>query len=190
VRHGVGYLPGDRKAGIVPDQSMAVNVALASLPALSRFGWCDHRAVKRAADDARRRLGIKCHSTTQPIRTLSGGNQQKALVARWLLSGVSVLLVDEPTQGVDIGARAEIHDHLRRFASTGGTVVFASSDLDEVLVLADRVLVLRKGEVGAELVLEQCPGLDRAALLALITGLSREPEHGDQPPPDREGVRV
>jgi ABC-type sugar transport system ATPase subunit len=96
------------------------------------------------------------------------------MVARWLLSGVSVLLVDEPTHGVDIGARTEIHDHFRRFASTGGTVVFASSDLDEVLVLADRVLVLRKGEVGADITLNERPGLDRAALLQLITGLSRE----------------
>jgi ribose transport system ATP-binding protein len=175
VRHGMGYLPGDRKtAGIVADQSVAVNVALASLPAMSRWGWCDRRRLSAAADDARRRLGIRCRSTSQPIRELSGGNQQKVMVARWLLSGVSVLLVDEPTHGVDIGARTEIHDHFRRFASTGGTVVFASSDLDEVLVLADRVLVLRKGEVGADITLNERPGLDRAALLQLITGLSRE----------------
>lgn len=178
VRNGVGYLSRDRKtAGIVGDQSLAVNVALASLPALSRFGWSGRREMNEAAENARRRLGIRCTTTGQPMRTLSGGNQQKALVARWLLSGVSVLLVDEPTQGVDIGARADIHDHLRRFSSTGGTVVFASSDLDEVLVLADRVLILRRGEVAADIVLEERPELERADLLELMTGLSREADH-------------
>lgn len=179
VRHGIGYLSADRKgAGIVSDQSIAVNVALASLPTLSRSGFCDRRRMAAIAEDARNRLGIRCQDVQQPIRTLSGGNQQKALVARWLASGVPVMLVDEPTHGVDIGARAEIHEHLRRYAEDGGALLLATSDLDEALVMADRILVMRRGEIGAELVVDEMPLLDRAGLLALLTGLSSETQEG------------
>lgn len=177
VRHGIGFLSADRKeAGIVGDQSVAVNVALASLPSLSRFGFCDRRRMGTMAENARRRLGIRCQSVRQPIRTLSGGNQQKALIGRWLASGVAVMLIDEPTHGVDIGARAEIHRHLHDFAADGGSLLLATSDLDEALVIADRILVMRRGEIGAELVVDEMPQLDRGALLALLTGLSTEPQ--------------
>jgi ribose transport system ATP-binding protein len=175
VRHDIGYLSADRKGdGLVGEQSVAVNVALASLPKLTRAGFCDRRRIAAIAEEVKERLNIRCQSMHQPIRTLSGGNQQKALVARWLTSGVQIMLIDEPTHGVDIRARAEIHEHLRRFAADGGTVLFATSDLDEALVMADRILVMRKGEVGAELVIEEMPALDRAGLLALVTGLSAE----------------
>jgi ribose transport system ATP-binding protein len=132
--------------------------------------------MRTVAEDARRRLSIRCQSVHQPIRTLSGGNQQKALIARWLASGVPIMLVDEPTHGVDIRARAEIHDHLRTFAASGGTLLFVTSDLDEALVVADRIVVMRTGEVRAELVLAERPELDRAALLGLVTGLTAHSE--------------
>ncbi len=174
-RWGVGFLSADRKgAGIVPDQSVAVNVALAALSEVCRLGFCDRKKMRRIAADAKQRLGIRCQDMGQTISTLSGGNQQKALVARWLVSGVKLLLIDEPTHGVDIGARAELHECLRQYASDGGSIVFATSDLDEALVLADRILVLRKGEIGTEVVVDDRLDLDRAALLALVTGLSRD----------------
>ena len=175
ARWGIGYLPADRKGGgVVGDQSLAVNVVLASLRKFTRIGFADRRRIRSTAEDARQRFGIRCRDVGQPIAALSGGNQQKALVARWLVSGVELLVLDEPTHGVDIGARAEIHEHLRRYVSDAGSLLLATSDLDEALVLADRILVLRKGEIATEIVVDERPDLDRPALLALVTGLSRE----------------
>ncbi len=97
------------------------------------------------------RLDIRCASMAQPMRSLSGGNQQKALIARWLATGIDLFVIDEPTQGVDIGARADIASLLRSYAAGGGTVLFASSDLYEVQELATRVIVLHRGEIVADI---------------------------------------
>jgi ABC-type sugar transport system ATPase subunit len=173
TRAGIGYLPPDRNAaGIIRDQSIAVNIGLASLRRLSRWGLCTNRQLAPTAVHMKEALNIRCRDTRQPIGTLSGGNQQKALIGRWLASGASILVIDEPTQGVDVAARAEIHGHLRRFVGGGNALLFGSSDLDEVLVLANRVLVLRKGELAEELDLTTGEVSDRHELLALVTGLS------------------
>ena len=101
------------------------------------------------------------------MQTLSGGNQQKSVLGRWLAVDPKVLLLDEPTRGVDVGARAEIHAEVRRLADAGGAVVFASSELEEVLLLADRILVMHEGEVAGEL---DSRAATEVAIMRLATG--------------------
>ncbi|WP_026412896.1 sugar ABC transporter ATP-binding protein [Actinomadura oligospora] len=149
VRLGVGFAPEERKAqALLLDQSVTANITLGALPRYSRFGWLDR---SREARDARRRiadLDLRPADPQRPIRTLSGGNQQKAVIARWLLDdGLRLLLLDEPTRGVDIGARAELYTVVRRLADSGVAVLLVSSEVPEVLGLADRVLVMREGRV-------------------------------------------
>ncbi|HEY8374645.1 MAG TPA: sugar ABC transporter ATP-binding protein [Pseudonocardiaceae bacterium] len=148
VAAGIGLAPEERKSqALLLDMPLAHNVTLASLPRYSRFGFVD-RAAERA--DARARLeqlDLRPADPDRLVRTFSGGNQQKAVVARWLLHGCRVLLLDEPTRGVDVGARAELYRLIRELAADGVGVVVVSSEVPEVLGLADRVLVLREGRV-------------------------------------------
>jgi ABC-type sugar transport system ATPase subunit len=142
----MGFLPEDRKAaGVIADQSIATNISLASLAAVSRAGVLNHAAIRRRAEDYRKRLRIKLNSVHEPVSSLSGGNQQKVMLARWLASGVRVLLVEEPTHGIDIGGKAQVHDLLRGFADDGGTVIIASTDVGEVLDVCHRIGVMRHG---------------------------------------------
>jgi ABC-type sugar transport system ATPase subunit len=146
VRAGVGFIPEDRKSdGLVPDQSIAVNISLPSLSGLSRAGVLSWPAIRGQAEQYRESLSIKAVSTEQPIWSLSGGNQQKVMLAKWLASGVEILAIEEPTHGVDIGARLQVHDLLRRFADQGGSVVVASTDVGEILDLCDRIGMMRHG---------------------------------------------
>ncbi|MER5423280.1 sugar ABC transporter ATP-binding protein [Streptosporangium roseum] len=148
VRLGMGLAPEERKAqALLLDQSVARNISLASLGRYSRFGWLDRR---REAADARalvETLDIRPPDPDRPVKTLSGGNQQKAVLARWLLNGRKLLLLDEPTRGVDVGARAELYAVIRKLADEGIGVLLVSSEVPEVLGLADRVLVIREGTV-------------------------------------------
>jgi ABC-type sugar transport system ATPase subunit len=151
IAAGIGYLPEDRKeAGLFPEMSIAHNVAAA---ALGQFGsWrIDGRAYRAAVEEYRLRLRIACPGVDEPVRNLSGGNQQKVILARWLLARPRILIVDEPTRGVDVGAKQEIHDLLREQARRGTAVIVISSDLPEVLTLADRIVVLREGRVAGTL---------------------------------------
>jgi ribose transport system ATP-binding protein len=127
------------------DQSVARNITLGSLDDYARFGWLDRA---REVADARRQietLGIRPPDPGRPIKTLSGGNQQKAVLARWLINDRKLLLLDEPTRGVDVGARSELYAVIRKLADEGVGVLLVSSEVPEVLGLADRVLVLREG---------------------------------------------
>ncbi|GAA5770579.1 sugar ABC transporter ATP-binding protein [Streptosporangium roseum] len=148
VRLGMGLAPEERKAqALLLEQSVARNISLASLGRYSRFGWLDRR---REAADARalvETLDIRPPDPDRPVKTLSGGNQQKAVLARWLLNGRKLLLLDEPTRGVDVGARAELYAVIRKLADEGIGVLLVSSEVPEVLGLADRVLVIREGTV-------------------------------------------
>ena len=151
IRHGVALLTEDRKRlGLLLDESVAVNVTLASLKDLARGPRLDTGAERVAADESIQALGIRAVSGDVPVRTLSGGNQQKVLVARWLRTRPRVLLLDEPTRGVDVGARQEIYALVDRLAREGLAVVLVSSDLTELLGLADRVVVLRAGRMVGE----------------------------------------
>jgi len=151
IATGIGYLPEDRKqAGLFLDMSVAHNVAAAGLRRFGKFVTSGY-AVEQAAEDYRRQLRIACQSVRQPVRSLSGGNQQKVLLAKWLIVEPRVLIVDEPTCGVDVGGKAEVHRLLIDLAERGTAVLVISSDLPEVLTLADRVIVMAQGRVAGEL---------------------------------------
>ncbi|MEV8314400.1 sugar ABC transporter ATP-binding protein [Streptomyces sp. NPDC059900] len=148
VRAGLGLAPEERKAqALLMLESVTNNVSVSSMSRFSRGGWIDRGGERKAAQTATRELSLRPDNPTAPVRTLSGGNQQKAVLARWLLRGCRVLLLDEPTRGVDIGARAELYAVIRRLADDGLAVLLVSSEVPEVLGLADRVLVLREGRV-------------------------------------------
>ncbi|MFE7972633.1 sugar ABC transporter ATP-binding protein [Streptomyces shenzhenensis] len=148
VRAGLGLAPEERKAqALLMLESVTRNVSVSTLSRFSRGGWLDQRAELGAARAATRELSLRPDNPSVPVRTLSGGNQQKAVLARWLLRGCRVLLLDEPTRGVDVGARAELYAVVRRLADEGLAVLLVSSEVPEVLGLADRVLVLREGHV-------------------------------------------
>jgi ABC-type sugar transport system ATPase subunit len=151
VAGGIGYLPEDRKqAGLFLEMSLAHNVAAAGLSRFGRF-VTSRRAIERVTGDFCRELQIACRSVHQPVGSLSGGNQQKVLLAKWLLVEPRVLIVDEPTRGVDVGGKAEVHRLLVELAGRGTAVLLISSDLPEVLSLADRILVMAQGRIVGEL---------------------------------------
>ncbi|MGV9731768.1 sugar ABC transporter ATP-binding protein [Streptomyces albogriseolus] len=148
VRAGLGLAPEERKAqALLMLESVTRNVSVSSMSRFARAGWIDRGAELGAARAAVRELSLRPDNPDVPVRTLSGGNQQKAVLARWLLRGCRVLLLDEPTRGVDVGARAELYAVVRRLADEGLAVLLVSSEVPEVLGLADRVLVLREGSV-------------------------------------------
>ncbi|WP_327589095.1 sugar ABC transporter ATP-binding protein [Nonomuraea sp. NBC_00507] len=148
VRHGMGLAPEERKAqALILDQSVTANITLGTLPGFAKFGWIDRKRERSEAKRLSEMLDIRPPDTERPIRNLSGGNQQKAVLARWLLGGLKLLLLDEPTRGVDVGARAELYAVIHELAERGIGVLLVSSEVPEVLGLADRVLVLREGTV-------------------------------------------
>ena len=148
---GIGYLPEDRRdAGLFLDMPVTANIVAARLEQFGRWRLNDGRMAAVAAQ-YRQALGISTPDLRTPIENLSGGNQQKVVLARWLLRSPKVLIVDEPTRGIDVGAKAEVHDLLRRLADQGTAVVLISSELPEILAIADRILVMREGRISAEL---------------------------------------
>ncbi|MFF4196191.1 sugar ABC transporter ATP-binding protein [Nonomuraea sp. NPDC001831] len=166
VRQGMGLAPEERKAqALLLDQSVTANITLGTLPQFARFGWIDRGRERAEAARLAQLLDIRPPDPERPIRTLSGGNQQKAVLARWLLGGRKLLLLDEPTRGVDVGARAELYAVIRDLADQGIGVLLVSSEVPEVLGLADRVLVLREGAVIHE---GEAAGLDEHRVLDMI----------------------
>ena len=152
IAAGIGFCSEDRKhEGIIPGMSVRENLTLALLPALSRSGIVDERRQRQVVDRFIRELGIKCSSPEQRIRELSGGNQQKVLLARWLCMDPKLLILDEPTRGIDVGAKAEIQRLIRKLADEGLGVLMISSEIEEIVEGADRVFVLRDGSTTAEL---------------------------------------
>jgi rhamnose transport system ATP-binding protein len=148
---GVAFVPEDRRQqGLVMDMSIARNITLASLKRLRRLGLIRSAAERRFARDWALRLQVKYGRLSNPMTSLSGGNQQKVVLAKWLSRRPSLLIVDEPTRGIDIGTKAEVHRLLEELASEGVAVLVISSELPEVLRLADRILVMREGRRVAE----------------------------------------
>jgi rhamnose transport system ATP-binding protein len=147
IAAGLAYVPEDRrKHGVIGELRNGSNLSLASLPRLARLGgWLDREAEAEAGQRFIRELDVRPASLSAATRTLSGGNQQKVALGRWLMTNPSVLILDEPTQGVDIGAKAEIHRHIQRLATEGAAILLISSDLPELLSLSDRVIVMRGG---------------------------------------------
>ncbi|MFG3026194.1 sugar ABC transporter ATP-binding protein [Streptomyces sp. NPDC048254] len=152
IRAGISLLPEDRKSeGIMPGLSVRENIALAALPGLSRFGLVDDARVDRIVDTFMKRLRIKAAGAHQKVGELSGGNQQKVLLARWLALHPKVLLLDEPTRGIDVGAKAEVQALIDELADDGLAVLLISSDTEELIEGSDRVVVLKEGVVVREL---------------------------------------
>ena len=182
IARGVAFLSEDRKAeGIIADLSISENLCLVLSPRLARLGIVDSRRQKEITDDFIRKLGIRCAGPDQPIRELSGGNQQKVLLARWLAAGSDLLLLDEPTRGIDVGAKAEILDLIRGLADSQGlSALVIASELEELVAASDRVVVLRDGRTVAELT-----GTDvneRAVIAAMA--------HGSADPPVPTGTAI
>ncbi|WP_224102437.1 sugar ABC transporter ATP-binding protein [Paraburkholderia caribensis] len=152
IARGLAYLTEDRKAeGIVPDLSVRDNLTLVCLRTLSKHGIVDVKQQQAIVDRFIASLGIKLRSPDQPIRELSGGNQQKVLLARWLAAQPSLLLLDEPTRGIDVGAKADVAKIVRELRDEGMAVLLSASELEELTAVADRAVVIRDGRTVAEL---------------------------------------
>ncbi|MGA2763464.1 MAG: sugar ABC transporter ATP-binding protein [Spirochaetia bacterium] len=148
VRAGIGYVPEDRKSlGIFDDMDVKMNLCMAGIDRLSRGPFLDRAALRKVSTGMRDRLSIKMAGVDAPMRSLSGGNQQKVLISRWLALKPSLLIMNEPTRGVDVGAKKEIMDLILNLASEGYTFIVSSSELEELILLSDRIIVMNRGRV-------------------------------------------
>jgi len=153
IKNGLVYITEDRKGeGLFLQKSVRENIIAADFEQVSRKGLIQEGAVSKISQEFKEKLGIKCRDINQRVINLSGGNQQKVLLSRWLAVDPQVLLLDEPTRGIDVGAKHEIHELLRRLANEGRGVIVISSDLPEILGISDRILVIYQGEIAGELV--------------------------------------
>lgn len=165
IASGLGLLPEERKReGIVARRSVRSNIALPSMRRFSRFGFVRRKAVARESQALMGDLNLRPLSIERPIGQFSGGNQQKAIIGRWIAAGAQILLFDEPTRGIDVGAKAEIYALIERLAAEGRSMIVVSSELPEILRVADRVLVMREGRIAG--VLER-DSLSEEAIVAL-----------------------
>ncbi|OYP32991.1 sugar ABC transporter ATP-binding protein [Rhodopirellula sp. MGV] len=170
IRHGLGLVPEDRKTqGLVIDFGVKRNVSLASVKDNSRMGtWIDFAKEASDTDHAIDRLAIKTPSADQVVRYLSGGNQQKVVLGKWLAMRPKVLMLDEPTRGIDIGAKEEIYRLMESLAADGLAVLFVSSEMEEVISLSDRTLVMHEGRLTGELVGDD---INEERIMNLATGI-------------------
>ena len=156
IELGVALVPEERRSqGLMLAQSVAFNINIASLQSLrvvDILPFVSSRKMRNQAGRLIKDLGVKTPSPSTKVASLSGGNQQKALIARWLRPDTKILILDEPSRGVDIGAREEIHEAIRKLARIGVGVIVISSDVEELAVLADRIVVMREGHVVGELI--------------------------------------
>ncbi len=170
VSRGVFMSPKDRGVNaVVPDFDIANNMTLPFLAAFSRFSFLNDRSQRRSADDMIGKIGVVCQSDADSITTLSGGNQQKVMIGRWLLKASRVLLLDEPFQGVDIGARQDIGHFIRQTAAGRTTLVFVA-EIDEALEIADRIIVLNEAAIAGEHINKN---IDLNSLVAQVSGPGR-----------------
>ena len=155
-RRGLALVTEDRKeSGLMLPMSVKDNVAMPSLPRLNRVGVVRGTAVKEQVKEVTTSLDVRMASAEQPVGYLSGGNQQKVILAKWLLTKPEILLLDEPTRGIDIGAKEEIYRFMSDFVKEGKGILLVSSELPEILGMSDRILVLRGGKVAGELSKEE-----------------------------------
>jgi ribose transport system ATP-binding protein len=171
IAQGIYLVPEDRKrCGLVLDFSLRENMTLASLSLYSRNGLFERDAETQAAERQRRSLDIRCPNVGVEARSLSGGNQQKIVLGKWLSMSPRLLIFDEPTRGIDVGAKSEIYALMRQLADSGVAIVMISSDMEEVIGVSDRVLVMHEGRIAGELGRE---ALGEAAIMALAVGRER-----------------
>jgi inositol transport system ATP-binding protein len=180
IRLGIGLVPEDRKQqALFLQQAIRSNFSIASLGHFLRAGiFVDERQEQAALQQFRGSLNIRMRSPEQPISNLSGGNQQKVVLARWLSVKPKVLLVDEPTRGIDVAAKAEVHELLDRLAANGIAIVVISSELPEILAIADRIVTMREGRITGEIRADEAT---QERLMTLMT-LDQPLAHRDQAP--------
>ncbi|MFI6595086.1 sugar ABC transporter ATP-binding protein [Nonomuraea sp. NPDC050536] len=149
---GLGLVPEDRKGqGLVLGADVAENLGLVTLGRFTRVGFVDRAGQRKAAGEMARQLGVRMSGLGQEVRTLSGGNQQKVVIGKWLLAEAGVLILDEPTRGIDVGAKVEIYQLINSLTASGHAVLIISSDLPEVIGMSDRILVMARGRLVGEL---------------------------------------
>jgi ribose transport system ATP-binding protein len=150
IRHGIAFVTENRREeGLMMDGSVGDNIVLAALPSLAvtPIEFVDRFRARHAALELSDALQIKTSSIEAPARSLSGGNQQKVVVAKWLMAEPSIFILDEPTRGIDVGAKYEIYSFIDRLTKGGSGILFISSELDELMAVSDRILVMSRGEV-------------------------------------------
>lgn len=169
---GIGLVPEDRKRqGLVLSLNCRENFSLASLEALSRFGFVNRQAERTRVEEYFRQLNVKTSSPEQGIATLSGGNQQKIALAKWLSRRCRILIVDEPTRGIDVGAKAQIHQLLDDLACQGLALLVISSELPELISISRRILVMREGQLAGEL---ERKDFSQSRLMAFMAGVGED----------------
>lgn len=174
IRQGIGYVPAERRSqGVFPDMSVAVNATILDLDRATRYGVVGRRRLRRLADERLRHFDVR-GSVGGSVAGLSGGNQQKVILSRWLSQSPRLLLLDDPTRGVDVGAKADIHDRIAVAAASGAAVVMASSDLPELLHACDRILVMAEGRVAGVVARHDAT---EELVMALATGTPPPPRH-------------
>jgi len=179
IRAGIGLVPEERKKdGIVRERSVASNIALPCMSRFTRFGLVRRRALHTEATMLMKKMGMRPPDVSRAIGTFSGGNQQKAIIGRWLAADVDILLFDEPTRGIDIGAKAEIYDLIADLAKAGKSIIVVSSELPEIIRLSDRVMVMREGHIAAIL---NSDAISEDAIAAHAIPRSRGPDFPAQP---------
>lgn len=169
---GIGFVPEDRQHhGLVLPMSIAANITLPILPRLAAAGWLREREAEQVAVRAARRLEVRSAGVNQKAKELSGGNQQKVVLAKWLETNPRILILDEPTRGIDVGTKAAVHQLMSDLASQGVAILMISSELPEILGMSDRILVMREGRVSGELTRAEAT---QEKLMALATAVSNE----------------
>lgn len=169
IAHGMAWLTEDRRrSGIFPMLSVQLNMAIANIPRfLNKIGLINERALNGECDQYVEKVQVKTPSLEQKIQNLSGGNQQKVLVARWLMTNPDILFLDEPTRGIDVGTKVEIHRLITRLAGEGKSIVMISSELPEVMGMSDRIMVMHQGKVTG--IVENNKNLTQEELMAYAT---------------------
>jgi rhamnose transport system ATP-binding protein len=172
MRAGIGFVPEDRRQqGLVMDLSIARNATMTRTGALARGGLIRSGAEDRLAKEWATRLQLKFHRLADPVGFLSGGNQQKVVLAKWLATEPKLLILDEPTRGIDVGTKSEVHRLMSELAGEGLAVLMISSELPEVLGMADRVLVMHEGRLTAEIARDDA---DEESVIRAATGRVQE----------------
>lgn len=152
IKHNIGFLTENRKdEGLILDGSLSENIDLPSIDGFTKNGFIDEKADKDFVDMLMKRLGVKAQSSQDLASSLSGGNQQKVVLAKWVGSGAQILILDEPTRGVDVGAKREIYDLMNELTDRGTAIIMVSSDLDEVLGFSDNIVVVYEGKIQGEI---------------------------------------
>ncbi len=168
IRQGIGLVTEDRKAlGLILGMVVRENISLANLDSLTKLGFVNRREEKHISQQYIEDLMIKTPSSEQQVQNLSGGNQQKVVLAKWLFTQSKVLIFDEPTRGIDVGAKTEIYNLMNRLAATGAAIIMISSELPEILGMSDRILVMHEGRLAGELSREEAT---QEGIMHLATG--------------------